>query len=105
MNAIWKLNLWHPYGANLWYITVYVDIIVMIGCCFYVDRRDKLQRAISIKLISVCVKNGQTRDIGVVSSLKDGFGFIRCAEQELSIFFHFSEVLEQVCNKYILETL
>lgn len=61
------------------------------------DRRDKLQRAVNIKLISVCVKNGQTRDYGVVSSLKDGFGFIKCTDQDLSIFFHFSEVLEQVC--------
>lgn len=59
------------------------------------DRRDKLQRAVNIKLISVCLKNGQTREVGVVSSLKEGFGFIRCAEQDLSIFFHFSEVLEQ----------
>ncbi|XP_057296405.1 cold shock domain-containing protein E1-like isoform X2 [Hydractinia symbiolongicarpus] len=59
------------------------------------DRRDKLQRAVNIKLISVCVKNGQTRDYGVVSSLKDGFGFIKCTDQDLSIFFHFSEVLEQ----------
>lgn len=59
------------------------------------DRRDKLERAVSIKLISVCLKNGQTRDLGVISSLKDGFGFIKCADQDLSIFFHFSEVLEQ----------
>lgn len=59
------------------------------------DRRDKLERAVTIKLISVCLKNGQTRDYGVISSLKDGFGFIKCAEQDLSIFFHFSEVLEQ----------
>jgi len=59
------------------------------------DRRDNLQRAVNIKLISVCLKDGQKRDVGVVISLKDGFGFIKCAEQELSIFFHFSEVLEQ----------
>ncbi|XP_066924328.1 cold shock domain-containing protein E1-like [Clytia hemisphaerica] len=59
------------------------------------DRRDKLQRAVNIKLISVCLKNGQTREVGVVSSLKEGFGFIKCADQDLSIFFHFSEVLEQ----------
>ena len=60
------------------------------------DRRDKLQRAVSIKLISVCLKNGQTREVGVVTGLKEGFGFIKCADQDLSIFFHFSEVLEQV---------
>jgi len=59
------------------------------------DLRDKLQRAVNIKLISVCLKNGQTREVGVISSLKEGFGFIKCADQDLSIFFHFSEVLEQ----------
>jgi cold shock CspA family protein len=60
------------------------------------DRRDNLQRAVNIKLISVALKDGQKRDVGVVSALKEGFGFIKCAEQDLSIFFHFSEILEQV---------
>jgi len=59
------------------------------------DRRDYLQRAVNIKLISVALKDGQKRDYGVVTSLKDGFGFIKCADHDLSIFFHFSEVLEQ----------
>jgi len=59
------------------------------------DRRDNLERAVNIKLISVCLKNGQTREVGVVNSLKEGFGFIKCADLDLSIFFHFSEVLEQ----------
>jgi len=59
------------------------------------DRRDNLQRAVNIKLISVVLKDGQKRDVGVVTALKEGFGFIKCAEQELSIFFHFSEILEQ----------
>jgi len=59
------------------------------------DRRDNLQRAVNIKLISVVLKDGQKRDVGVVTALKEGFGFIKCAEQDLSIFFHFSEILEQ----------
>lgn len=59
------------------------------------DRRDKLQRAVNIKLISVALKEGQKRDYGAVSGIKDGFGFIKCADQEASIFFHFSEVMEQ----------
>lgn len=59
------------------------------------DRRDNLQRAVNIKLISVVLKDGQKRDVGVVSALKEGFGFIKCAEHDLSIFFHFSEILEQ----------
>lgn len=59
------------------------------------DRRDKLQRAINISLAAVSVRNGQKRESGVVSSLKDGFGFIKCADRDLSIFFHFSEIVEQ----------
>jgi cold shock CspA family protein len=59
------------------------------------DRRDKLQRAINIALVSVSIRNGQVREMGVISSLKDGFGFIKCADRDLSIFFHFSEIVEQ----------
>lgn len=59
------------------------------------DRRDKLQRAVNIKLVSVSMKSGQVRETGAISSLKDGFGFIKCADRDLSIFFHFSEVVEQ----------
>ena len=67
--------------------------------CLFLDRRDKLQRAVAIKLITVSVKDGQQRETGAISSLKDGFGFIKCAERDLSIFFHYSEVLEQVSVK------
>ena len=62
----------------------------------FLDRRDKLQRAVNIKLISVALKEGQKRDCGAVSSLKDGYGFIKCTDQDASVFFHFSEVMEQV---------
>lgn len=33
------------------------------------------------------------REQGVVCSLKEGFGFIRCVEREQKMFFHFAEVL------------
>lgn len=33
------------------------------------------------------------REQGVVCSLRDGFGFIRCVEREQTMFFHFAEVL------------
>lgn len=33
------------------------------------------------------------REQGIVCSLRDGFGFIRCVEREQSMFFHFAEVL------------
>eukprot|EP00112_Aurelia_sp_Birch-Aquarium-sp1_P017175 Seg3963.1 transcript_id=Seg3963.1/GoldUCD/mRNA.D3Y31 product="Cold shock domain-containing protein E1" protein_id=Seg3963.1/GoldUCD/D3Y31 len=59
------------------------------------DRRDGLQRAVDIELVNVSVKNGQIRENGMVSILKDGFGFIKCCDRDLSLFFHFSELLEQ----------
>jgi hypothetical protein len=30
---------------------------------------------------------------GVITSVKDGFGFIRCADREARMFFHFSEMM------------
>ncbi|XP_065063770.1 cold shock domain-containing protein E1-like [Rhopilema esculentum] len=59
------------------------------------DRRDGLQRAVNIELVCVSVKNGEIRENGIISSLKDGFGFIKCCDRDLSLFFHFSELLEQ----------
>lgn len=59
------------------------------------DRRDKLQRATQISLILDTFKvNGEKRETGVIASVKDGFGFIRCAERDARMFFHFSELLD-----------
>lgn len=59
------------------------------------DRRDQLHRATDITLLddSFAV-SGERRERGVVASLKDGFGFLRCAEREQRLFFHFSELLD-----------
>ncbi|XP_026474088.1 cold shock domain-containing protein E1-like [Ctenocephalides felis] len=59
------------------------------------DRRDQLRRATSISLLDESfVVSGERRDQGVVVALKDGFGFLRCAEREPRLFFHFTEVLD-----------
>jgi len=59
------------------------------------DRRDKLQRATQITLVLDTFKvNGEVRETGVIASTKDGFGFIRCAERDARMFFHFSEMLD-----------
>lgn len=61
------------------------------------DRRDQLQRATSISLLEETFKvSGEKREQGVVSSLKEGFGFLRCVERSVRIFFHFTEVLDTV---------
>ena len=31
---------------------------------------------------------------GIVATLKDGYGFIQCADRDLRVFFHFSEALD-----------
>lgn len=59
------------------------------------DRRDQLQRATCISLLDETFQlSGEKREQGVVVQLKDGFGFIRCVERSVRLFFHFTEVLD-----------
>lgn len=59
------------------------------------DRRDQLQRATSISLLDETFQvSGEKREQGVVASLKEGFGFLRCVERNIRLFFHFTEVLD-----------
>ncbi|XP_058457625.1 cold shock domain-containing protein E1 isoform X2 [Malaya genurostris] len=59
------------------------------------DRRDQLQRATSISLLDETFQvSGEKREQGVVASLKEGFGFLRCVERNTRLFFHFTEVLD-----------
>lgn len=64
------------------------------------DRRDGLQRATNIMLVEDTFKvNGEIRERsrvfqGIIATVKDAFGFIRCAEQDTRMFFHFSEMME-----------
>ncbi len=60
-----------------------------------VDRRDKLKRATKIELLDESFKvSDERREQGMVQALKDGFGFIKCAERDARMFFHFSEILD-----------
>lgn len=59
------------------------------------DRRDKLQRATNIVLVEDTFKvNGESREKGVVAAIKEGFGFITCADRDQRMFFHFSELMK-----------
>lgn len=63
------------------------------------DRRDQLQRATSISLMDQTFEvSGERREQGVVFSLKDGFGFLRCVDRNVRLFFHFTEVLDTVSS-------
>ncbi|KAJ7393843.1 Cold shock domain-containing protein E1 [Desmophyllum pertusum] len=60
-----------------------------------VDRRDSLKRATNISLVDVAEPDdGEPREMGVVVSLKDGFGFIKCCDRDARMFFHYSELLD-----------
>ncbi|KAF7273268.1 cold shock domain-containing Unr isoform X2 [Rhynchophorus ferrugineus] len=59
------------------------------------DRRDALDRATHIVLLDESfAASGEKREQGVVASLKEGFGFLRCVEREARLFFHFNEILD-----------
>lgn len=61
------------------------------------DRRDQLQRATCISLLDETFQlSGEKREQGVVAQLKEGFGFVRCVERGVKLFFHFTEVLDTV---------
>jgi len=53
-----------------------------------VEKRTGTQWAKCIQLVEM---NPACREEGIVSVLKDNFGFIRCAERDATIFFHFSQ--------------
>lgn len=60
-----------------------------------IDRRDKLKRATKIELMEESFNvSDERREQGMIHALKDGFGFIKCAERDARMFFHFSEVLD-----------
>ncbi|XP_024080946.1 cold shock domain-containing protein E1 isoform X2 [Cimex lectularius] len=63
------------------------------------DRRDQLQRATNISLLleSFAV-SGERREQGAIAAVKDNFGFIRCADRDARIYFHFNEVLDVDAN-------
>jgi len=61
------------------------------------DEHDQSQDATGIPLSNETFKaSDEKREQGVVSLLKDKFGFLKCVERKIPIFFHFTEVLDPV---------
>ncbi|KAK3090111.1 hypothetical protein FSP39_009267 [Pinctada imbricata] len=74
--------------------TLRVDDVVEFSIS--TDRRDKLQRATDIKLCRETFENTEERRVkGIISVLKDGYGFIDSADRESRLFFHFSELIDK----------
>uniref|UniRef100_A0A8C7Z0Y6 Cold shock domain-containing protein E1 n=1 Tax=Oryzias sinensis TaxID=183150 RepID=A0A8C7Z0Y6_9TELE len=60
------------------------------------DRRDKLERATNIDIFPDTFDfTKESREMGVIAAIRDGFGFIKCVDRDARMFFHFSEVLEE----------
>ncbi|XP_048467831.1 cold shock domain-containing protein E1 isoform X9 [Rhincodon typus] len=59
------------------------------------DRRDKLERATNIEILTDSFElTGETREMGVIAAMRDGFGFIKCVDRDARMFFHFSEIMD-----------
>lgn len=70
------------------------------------DRRDKLQRATNIALLEdTFAYSGEIRETGVIAALKDGYGFIYCADRDARMFFHFSEFMDLTYNPRLQDEL
>ncbi|XP_023612794.1 cold shock domain-containing protein E1 isoform X3 [Myotis lucifugus] len=59
------------------------------------DRRDKLERATNIEVLSNTFQfTNEAREMGVIAAMRDGFGFIKCVDRDARMFFHYSEILD-----------
>lgn len=66
----------------------------IVEFCIATDRRDMVQHATNIRLVDDTFTIAkEKREKGFVTTLKEGFGFIRCTDREARMFFHFSELL------------
>ncbi|XP_013777445.1 cold shock domain-containing protein E1-like [Limulus polyphemus] len=58
------------------------------------DRRDNLQRATNIELLDESfLVSGEQREQGIITTLKESFGFIKCPNRESRVYFRFCELL------------
>ncbi|XP_069797549.1 cold shock domain-containing protein E1 isoform X2 [Narcine bancroftii] len=61
------------------------------------DRRDKLERATNIEILTDSFElTGESREMGVIAAMRDGFGFIKCVDRDARMFFHFSEIMDSL---------
>lgn len=60
------------------------------------DRRNGENRATDVQLYRLIEdqKEESHRETGIIAALRDGFGFIRCAQRDARMFFHFNEVID-----------
>uniref|UniRef100_A0A2K6LY22 Cold shock domain-containing protein E1 n=1 Tax=Rhinopithecus bieti TaxID=61621 RepID=A0A2K6LY22_RHIBE len=53
------------------------------------------ERATNIEVLSNAFQfTNEAREMGVIAAMRDGFGFIKCVDRDVRMFFHFSEILD-----------
>jgi cold shock CspA family protein len=60
------------------------------------DKRNRAVRATNVTLHKLIESQREPKDreTGMIAALRDGFGFIKCAERDTRLFFHFNEVID-----------
>jgi cold shock CspA family protein len=60
------------------------------------DKRNGAVRATNVTLHKLIESQREPKDreTGMIAALREGFGFIRCAERDMRLFFHFNEVID-----------
>uniref|UniRef100_A0A2K6LY49 Cold shock domain-containing protein E1 n=1 Tax=Rhinopithecus bieti TaxID=61621 RepID=A0A2K6LY49_RHIBE len=54
-----------------------------------------LLEATNIEVLSNAFQfTNEAREMGVIAAMRDGFGFIKCVDRDVRMFFHFSEILD-----------
>ncbi|KAJ0399628.1 hypothetical protein P43SY_008825 [Pythium insidiosum] len=64
------------------------------------DKRTRRPRATNVRVVAL---NATHRETGVISAMKDEFGFIRCAERASDAYFRFTDVMS-VSNDFRVGT-
>lgn len=57
------------------------------------DKRNGKERAVNVSVVETAPLPDEDREEGIIGTVKDGFGFIKCADRDARLFFHFSELL------------
>lgn len=66
-----------------------------------VEKRSGKHKAVNVRLVQLNPKN---RERGVITSLRDDFGFIKCADRSTDAYFRFSDVMSSGPRDFRLGT-
>lgn len=88
-----------PYGERDPRCEYSLQVGDRVQFCVATDRRDGLERATNIELLDQSFAN-EKRQVGVVATVKETFGFISCPARDSQVYFKTCELLDpqmQLC--------